>query len=472
MRVIQSSSIKGTVVLVAFAVLGLSSGAQSPAEAPVATAVRAFLAAFNSGDQRELERFATERMALRQATPQEVAAQMTKDYQRTGGFEMQRLLVQTPTRATASVRTRQGGEAWQLQFEVEAAPPHRIVRFGVEAGGGGDEGRPDPTAGILPPAVKAGMTDTEMAKVIEDYLGRLAAADRFSGAALLAREGKILFKVAHGLADKGLNVANRTDTKFNLGSINKIFTLVALTELVAEGKLAWQDTIAKYLPDYPKPAGDRITIEQLTEHRSGLGDIFGPELDQAPRNRFRKPTDYFPPFASKPLLFEPGSSQGYSNAGFMVLGAVIERASGTDYFSFVRQRVYQPAGMTDTDAFEADRPVPNQAEGYIREQDGSYRSNVFVRLYKGSPAGGGYSTLDDLLRFTEAIRSGRLPLRGFSPGRAPRIAWAGGAPGTNSAVMLEGDYTLIVLSNYDPTIATAIASEVRKAIAAARPGLP
>src|SRR5207244_7076014 len=135
---------------------------------------------------------------------------------------------------------------------------------------------------------------------------RAVEKDQFSGVVLLAKDGKPVLSRAWGFADAARKVRNREDTKFNLGSINKIFTQVAIGQLAAAGKLSLDDTVRKHLPDYPSPIADKITIQQLIEHRSGLGDFFGPEYLAAPPSSIRKLSDYLPLFVNKPLEFEPG----------------------------------------------------------------------------------------------------------------------------------------------------------------------
>ena len=118
--------------------------------------------------------------------------------------------------------------------------------------------------------------------------------------------------------------------------------------------------------------------------------------------------DFFPLFVDDPLAFEPGSKVAYSNAGFIVLGSSIEKVSGRDYFEYIRDQVYKPAGMTDTDCYELDTDPPNLAVGYIKLDDGSVRTNTFSHVIKGGPPGGGYSNVIDLLRFDVALRNHKL----------------------------------------------------------------
>src|SRR5258708_33658040 len=194
---------------------------------------------------------------------------------------------------------------------------------------------------------------------------KAVAEDRFSGVVMLANDGKPLLAGAWGMADPAKGIANRPDTKFNLGSINKFFTKIAIGQLAAAGKLSLDDTIRKHLPDYPSPVAGKITIAQLIEHRSGLGDIFGPKF-MASHASLRKLSDYLPLFAVAPLEFEPGTSQRYSNAGFVVLGLIIERVSGQTYYDYVRDHITKPAGMNDTASYAVDENVPNRAIGQTK----------------------------------------------------------------------------------------------------------
>ncbi|HEX3552981.1 MAG TPA: serine hydrolase domain-containing protein [Thermoanaerobaculia bacterium] len=317
-----------------------------------------------------------------------------------------------------------------------------------------------------PATTKTKMSAAEVVAALEKEMAAKAAADEFSGVVLLARDGKPIFRQAYGFADLGLKVPNNPETKFNLGSINKVFTRIAVEQLALAGKLSLDDTIGKWLPDYPnKDAAAKVTILQLRDMRSGLGDIFTEEFEKGAKDRLLKPRDLFTLFASKPLLFEPGSKQQYSNAGYVVLGAIVEAASGQDYYEYVREHVYKPAGMTSTDSWELDVPVPNRAVGYTREgprglaPGGGRRNNLFTTFFKGSPAGGGYSTVDDMLRFDTALRAGTL----FTDGhRIAGIGAAGGTEGCNALLeQMPQGYTLIVLSNYDPPAAMDVGKAVR-----------
>ncbi len=301
---------------------------------------------------------------------------------------------------------------------------------------------------------------------------KAAAEDRFSGVVLLAKDGQPVVTKAWGYADPAKTTPNKVDTKFNLGSINKFFTKVAIGQLAAAGKLSLSDTIRKHLPDYPSPAADKITIEQLVEHRSGLGDIFG-EKFMATHAKLRTLADYEPLFVSEPLLFEPGTQQRYSNAGYIVLGLIIEKVSGQSYYDYVRDHITKPLGMNDTASYAVDENVPNRAIGLTkRGPDGPLperRANTNTLPARGSSAGGGYSTAGDLLKFTNALTAGKLlPERWTNwaftddlDGKGRNLGIAGGSPGVNALVEIEPPYTLVVLSNFDPPSAEQIGQAFR-----------
>jgi CubicO group peptidase (beta-lactamase class C family) len=253
------------------------------------------------------------------------------------------------------------------------------------------------------------------------------------------------------------------DTRFNLGSINKAFTAMAIRQLARAGKLALTDTLIRHLPDYPnRESAERVTIAQLLDHSSGIGgDIFAAPAGGS-RDDLRRTADFLALVAHQSLEFEPGSRRQYSNAGYVVLGAVIERVSGMSYYDYVRANVFEPAGMTASDWYAKDSLPPNTAVGYTRggpggPAQGPLRRNTDLLPGRGSSAGGGYSTAGDLLRFARAVREGRIS--GAPPGG---MGIAGGAPGINA--VLETDiagYDLVVLTNLDPPAAQDVARQVR-----------
>ena len=273
-----------------------------------------------------------------------------------------------------------------------AAQQPRRVRIG---GPGGDLAKDWPKASVRP-----NMSETEVVAELRRYLDALVQRDLFSGNVLLAKGSDTLFLESYGMADKEHYVPNTADTKFNLGSINKLFTTVALMQLRDEGKVDFTKTLSTYLPDYAPAIASRITIQQLLRHTSGMGDIFGPAYDATPKDKLRSLRDYLPLFAGKPLEFEPGARTRYSNAGYILLGLVIEKLSGMSYDDYVRTKIFAPLSMNDTAAYESDAIIAKRATGYSRRDDGTLCANIHTLPGRGSSAGGGYSTVHDLLKFT------------------------------------------------------------------------
>lgn len=308
------------------------------------------------------------------------------------------------------------------------------------------------------------ITQDELVRRLGATLDSLSSRDEFSGVVVLARGGAPVWERAYGMADREARRPNNVETAFNLGSINKAFTQIAVRQLEAAGKIQLDSTLAFHWPDYPnQEVARRVTIRQLLQHRSGIGgNIFG-DPPGGSRTRIRRLRDFLPLFVDEPLQFDPGSSQRYSNAGYVVLGLLVERLSGEDYYDYVRRHVYQPAGMTRTAHFAVDSLPPNTAIGYTRGGPGSAGNEPLHRNTeqlpgRGSSAGGGYSTAHDLMRFVQALRERKIP-----NGPPPGIGIAGGSGGINGVVEgdLPGGYDLFVLANLDPPAAERVARTVR-----------
>jgi CubicO group peptidase (beta-lactamase class C family) len=213
------------------------------------------------------------------------------------------------------------------------------------------------------------------------------------------------------------------------------------------------------------------------------GDFFGEKYAATPKDRIRTLRDFLGLFETDALRFPPGTSRAYSNAGYVVLGLIVEKASGRDYFDYVRERIFTPAGMKNTDAFPQDAVVSNRAVGYTREKPGApWKSNVYALPGRSSSAGGGYSTTEDLLAFDSALRGDALlphewtdwffgdksappPTAGAaSPRRSGGLGFAGGTEGANAVVEsdLDTGYTLVVLANQDPPAAERLMKTLRQ----------
>jgi D-alanyl-D-alanine carboxypeptidase len=382
-------------------------------DTPGGRRVEDFLAAFGSGDASQLERFfvaSTNPQSAAARPPAQRALRVGAVRQELGSVKLRKVEAQSPESITVFVE----GDRGQLRgigFRFEPGPDCWLAGLTI------DEATPEDLAGPPPP-----MTEQEALVALDRAIEQAVAADEFSGAVLVARRGKPLFQKAWGMASKEFDAPNRPDTKFNLGSINKIFTRIAVAQLIEKGKLTLDDTIGKHLPDYAnREAAAKVTIRQLLEMQSGIGDFFGARFDSTPKDRFRHNADFLPMFADQPLAFPPGTQRQYSNGSYVVLGEIVARISGTDYHDYVHDHIFVPAGMTATDSYEADVPVANLAEGYTRNWDdvertsGPRRRNIYTRPARGSAAGGGYSTAPDLLRRCRAAagegRESRSPRR-------------------------------------------------------------
>jgi CubicO group peptidase (beta-lactamase class C family) len=266
------------------------------------------------------------------------------------------------------------------------------------------------------------------------------------------------------MANRERSIPNNLETAFNLGSINKAFTQIAILQLSAAGKLNLDSTLAAYWSDYPnKAVAQKITIRQLLRHTSGIGgNIFNAPAGGT-RHDVRSLKDYLALFVNEQPQFEPGTSNAYSNAGYVVLGLLIERLSGQDYYSYVREHILEPAGMTRTGSFFVDSLPPNTAIGYTTGSENAppgtpLHPNTQELPGRGSSAGGGYSTAQDLLKFLKALREHRIP-----NGPPAGIGIAGGSGGINGVVEgdLPGGYDIVVLTNLDPPAAERVSRMTR-----------
>lgn len=333
-----------------------------------------------------------------------------------------------------------------------------------------------------PPRPAQVPSEPELLAQLEAQLERATAADAFSGVVLIAKNGKPIFETARGLEDRERRIKNSMQTKFRLGSMNKMFTAVAILQLRDAGKLALDDTLAKWLPDYPNAQlASEVTLHHLLTHTGGTGDIFGPDYE-ANRTKLLTHQDYVNLYGKRNLEFKPGARFAYSNYGFVLLGRVIEKASGESYHDYVAKHVFEPAGMKATGMPLEQEPVPNRSVGYVRSPEG-LRPNAGFLPPRATAAGGGLSTAGDMLRFATALQqhtllsepSTRLLMTGkvqMGPGQRYGYGFmerdtedthffghGGGAPGMNTdfKIFPESGHVLVVMANMDPPASGLIA---------------
>jgi CubicO group peptidase (beta-lactamase class C family) len=339
---------------------------------------------------------------------------------------------------------------------------------------------PPPPPVTPPPAISA---DSAFVLTLRAKLESFAQNGEFSGAVLVMRDSVTLFEGGYGLADREKSIPNTPLTQFRVGSMNKMMTAVATLQLVQEGKLKLDEPIITYLPDYPnKQLASSVTIHQLLTHTGGTGDIFGPLFTEH-RLELRTTSDYLELYGMRALQFTPGTQWVYSNYGFILLGAIIERVTGKSYYQYVAANVLEPSGAKATGFAPEDSVVPGRSVGYTKLLlPGVLMSNAPLLPYRGTPAGGGYSTVEDFARFASAIREHKLldathttllltgkvsvnPAEKYAYGFADQIVkgrrWVGhdgDAPGMSGNLKFEpdGGYIIVVLSNFDPPTATVV----------------
>jgi CubicO group peptidase (beta-lactamase class C family) len=328
------------------------------------------------------------------------------------------------------------------------------------------------------------MTEADALKALAARADKLAGEDELSGAVLVAKDARVLFSHVYGLADRKKRIPNTLRTRFRIGSMNKMFTAVATLQLVEAGKVKLTAPLGTYLPAYPnRDVATKVTIHQLLTHTGGTGDIFGPDFD-AHRAELRTLADYVKLYGKRGLEFEPGSRWAYSNYGFILLGAVIEKVTGNSYYDYVQRHIYAPAGMTRSGSLPEDQAVPDRSIGYTKPAGTTaWVPNTDTLPYRGTSAGGGYSTVEDLARFAHALLSHKLLSAdstrqlttgkvkagpgakyayGFEDARdADGNGWVGhggGAPGINGDLKIypKSGYVVAVLANIDPPAAQRI----------------
>src|SRR6267142_2069480 len=304
---------------------------------PPGRLLQAWLESFNAGDLDRHTRFmaAHSSDASREGRPAARVAQNEVRFRDVvgGGFDFYKVTQSSDTELHALLKERSGLGWAEIIVRVDPAKPDVIALREINQTPPPPEARPERKA----PAA--------LVEDVGQLLDRLAAADRFSGVVLMAKDGQPFYQKAYGLADRDKKIPNNLDTRFRLGSMNKMFTSVAVAQLVERGKIKYTDTVAQLLPDYPdKDAAAKITVHHLLTHTSWLGDFFGEGFDQK-KDSLHGLKDYLQLFAGKPLKFEPGKQFEYSNAGMIVAGLIVERVSGQSYYDYVREHVYKPAAM-------------------------------------------------------------------------------------------------------------------------------
>lgn len=372
--------------------------------------------------------------------------------------------VQKPDEANALVKIQLTGAWRQFIIRTEPVSPFRITFLQLQLS------NPPPRETTTPKPA----TDAAATKELDAITQKLAKENIFSGNVLVAKNGKIVFHKAYGLASKEFDYPNNLSTKFIIGSVNKMFTTVGILQLVEKNKISLESVVSDILPGILADSiAHKIKIKHLLTHTSGLDDfLFTADMSQKSKENFRTIADYLPALSDDKLFFEPGTQWHYSNSGFLVLGAMLEKISGVPYEEYILKNIYQPAGMVSTYFPELDNVNKGLADTYEKDWltgKPLFHNTRYSQVIKGTPAGGGFSTCTDLFNFMQALAAGKLlkpetvkmmqtakpemnsPNYGFGTEifDADGYGHSGGGPGTNAMVQVnkKSGLTIIVLGN-------------------------
>ena len=430
--------------------------------------IQSLIATVNSNDPDQIRRFMNEECTekFRNFAPMEEHINVFLGFRRTtGGVDFHSIRTYVPERKeTIVILKDRNFESWRA-FVMTFDKSEDLLIAGLSF-----------NIARTPSNVKESyLNEKQFLQMITDVIQRICERDVFSGTVLIARGDELLLTHACGEASKRFHVPNNIETKFNLGSMNKMFTATAVTQLVEKGLLSFEDTIDKHVDEswLPKEITSKITVHHLLTHTSGLGSYFNETYMKGSKGLYRKVNDFKPLLKGEKPAFEPGKRFRYSNTGMLLLGVVIESVTGQSYFDYIRKNIYEPAGMKNSDSYEMDYPVENLAIGYSPDLKSKYgwQNNLFKHVIKGGPAGGGFSTVGDLHRFALAFQARKLvsvdSLKtilkdhsgenygyGFGIAEGPSgkvVGHGGGFPGINGKldIYLDKGYIVAVLSNYD-----------------------
>ncbi len=458
------------------------SEAQSPAPefvaSPAVTAAHTVIAAVNgaAADRKAFVKSAFSSKALQSESAEIRLKWLDKLAADSAGLALVSSAPQGERMVEAIVHSKRGNRFGKLVIFTSKNEPGKISDLFLLAARDPARVKAEawPTAKLQPDRLAA-----EIAKRV----ATMSAEDNFSGVVLVAKGDRVILKRAYGLADREWKVPNRTDTRFHIASVGKMFTAATVLKLADERKLSLDDTLAKWVPEYPHPEVTQITLKQLLTHSAGVGDWEGRDVRSEITGAEAAKS------MTAPLQFKPGEHFSYSNAGYVLLQAVIEKATDKPFAAALDDLVFKPAGMPNTGLWPVTAIIPNRAHGYLHTEDdplglGPRYSNEQFLGYGANGSGGEYSTVVDLFAFLRALANGTL----LGPAMTkemltPRIEFAGSprpsrygygvdlsrcgnhpifgheGGGANSGVsslayhVLDGDWTIVVLSNYDPPAA-------------------
>lgn len=281
-----------------------------------------------------------------------------------------------------------------LQFRIEPAPPYKLAQLFF-------------IAHVAEPAYlpNGSILDAETQEWLGHYVDRLVSEEDLAGSLLIAHHDTPVFERYFGFADAARTKPITANTRMNLASGNKMMTAIAAAQLVEKGKLALDDPLIKFMPDFPnKEFASRATVRHLLSHTSGVGEYWTQEYDQT-RFAPQQLTDFLPYIYKVGIDFNPGENHRYSNSNFILAGIAVEKASEQTFYDYVRDHITTPLGLANTGFYSYDGSEPDLAEALL--PDGKDWKPL-IRRGRGSSAGGGYSTPRDVLAFARGFVGGKL----------------------------------------------------------------
>lgn len=237
-------------------------------------------------------------------------------------------------------------------------------------------------------------------KEVDNYLNNLSENLQFSGSVLISIKGDLIINKGYGMANFELDVPNTAETKLRLASLTKQFTAAAILQLVERNLLSLEDTLDKFISDYPD--GDKVTIHHLLNHSSGIFNHTNDEnFHKFMRNRATI-EELIDTFKNKPFDFNPGEKYSYSNSGYILLGYIIEKISGKTYEEFIQENIFDKIPMNNSGYDNHEKIIKNRAHGYV-SVNGSFRNGDFIDMSIPYAAGALYSTVEDMHKWNNAL---------------------------------------------------------------------
>jgi CubicO group peptidase (beta-lactamase class C family) len=340
---------------------------------------------------------------------------MLKLREQSGGVTVQRVLGPSERSAQLILRARKSPHSVGLELIADTTGQLRSLMF---------HPMPPPEGARPKPMSKSKVEPSQVTKLIEEHVSETAALDLFSGVVLVAKDDRILLHRPWGMAHRDQGLTNRTDTRFGSASVGKMFTGVAIAQLVEAGKLNYDDTLPAVLPDYPNASAvSGVTIHHLLTHTAGIGDPF--DSPRAHSFEPKRESDWFPLFADQPPAFKPGAKHEYSNGGYVALAAIIEKVTGKSFADYLCDNVFARAGMNHTGCAateDANTTIAAPHRRFMAEDPLGIAPRTVDKTPKfkrtASGMGGWQTTTEDLFRFARAFRTNRL----LSPAMTAKVA--------------------------------------------------